>query len=291
MKFSYHHGLCAMEQYVPLAQAAEKLNFDGITMPESICYPKAATSQYPYTDDGSREFLNQTPFIDPFILTTHLAAVTKKLHFTTSVAKLAIRQPVLVAKQLASLAVITDNRFSFGVGISPWQEDFEIAQIPFAKRGKRMNETIEIVQGLLSGEYFGYDGEIFQIPEIRLCPVPNKPVPILVGGHSDAALKRAARLGDGWISAGGSYEELKTMITKLQEFRKEYQRDHLPFCVSVATAEAFSIEGIERLQQLGVDEVCVAFRDIYNNEKDDKSVEEKIGMLQWYNNTIIEKTR
>ncbi len=291
MKFSYHHSMCPAEQYVPLAQAAEKAGFNGVTMPDSICYPKEATSQYPYNADGSREFLESVPFMESFLLSAHLAAVTDKLEFTTSVMKLAIRQPVIVAKQLSTLAVLSNNRFKFGVGISPWEEDFDIAQVAFAKRDKRMNEMVEIVRGLMSGEYFGYKGEIFDIPEVKLCPAPTKAVPIIIGGHSEAALKRAARLGDGWICAGADFDSTKRMIDRLNELRKEYQRDHLPFEISVAGQEGYSPEGINSYREIGVTEVTVAFRNIYEMEADDKSLEEKIGVIDWYGNEVIAKSQ
>lgn len=289
MRFSYHHSMCSADQYVALTQAAEEVGFGAVTMPDSICYPQVATSQYPYNEDGSREFLEGVPFIEPFLLASHLAAVTTKMHFVTSVMKLAIRQPVIVAKQLSSLAVLSNNRFSFGVGISPWQEDFDIAQVPWAKRGKRMDEMVEIIRGLMSGDFFGYQGDIFDVPAVKLNPAPSKPVPILIGGHSDAALKRAARLGDGWIAAGGSFEEIQGMMTRLKELRKEYERDHLPFEYSVATAEAYSADGVKRLAEEGVTEITLAFRNIYAMEPDDKTLEEKIGTMHWYANEVIAK--
>ena len=291
MKFTYHHCSCPAEQYAPLAVTAEQLGFDTITMPESICYPKEATSQYPYNDDGSRDFLEAEPFIDPFVLTAYMAAKTEKIRFTTSIMKLAIRQPVMVAKALTSLAVMTDNRFGCGVGISPWQEDFEIAQIPWAKRGKRMDEIIDIIRGLQDGEYFGYEGEIFQIPEIKLCPTPSKPVPILIGGHADAALRRAARTGDGWVAAGGPIEELSRMIQRINELRKEYGRDHLPFEIHTNSELAYSADGVAQLEAIGVTDVVAAFRNIYAKEVDDKSLEEKQAQMQWYADTVIKPSR
>ncbi len=185
--------------------------------------------------------------------------------------------------------MLSNNRFNFGVGISPWEEDFDIAQIPWAKRGKRMDEMVEIVRGLMSSDYFGYKGEIFNVPEVKLCPAPTKPVPILIGGHSEAALKRAARLGDGWIAAGADFEGLKSMMERINVLRKEYGRDHLPFEFSVAGAEAFSAAGIKMYQDIGVTEVTLAFRNVYEQEPDDKTVEEKMGMLDWYANEVIAK--
>ena len=289
MRFSYHHSMCPVDQYVPLTKAAEEVGFGAVTMPDSICYPQQATSQYPYNDDGSREFLEGVPFVEPFLLSAHLAAVTEKIHFVTSVMKLAIRQPVIVAKQLSSLAVLSNNRFSFGVGISPWEEDFEIAQIPWAKRGKRMDEMVEIIRGLMADDYFSYKGEIFDIPEMKLNPAPAKPVPILIGGHSDAALKRAARLGDGWIAAGGDFDQIKGMMDRLKVLRKEYGREHLPFEYSVATAEAYSADGVKRLAEQGVTEITLAFRNVYAMEPDNKSLEEKIATMHWYANEVIAK--
>ena len=291
MKFAYHATMCPPQQYAPLARAAEAAGFDSFTFPDSICYPKEGSDVYPYNDDGTRDFLDGVPFLDAFVIVPYLAAITDKLRFTTSVMKLAVRQPVIVAKQLSSLAVITDNRFGFGVGISPWPEDFLAAQVPWEKRGKRMDEMIEIVRGLMDGDYFGYEGEIFQIEPLKLCPVPSAPVPILVGGHARPALRRAGRLGDGWISAGASGEELKAMIDQINEFRKEYQRDHLPFENHCMSAEAFSLEGLEALEKAGATEVIIAFRNPYEGGTDDKTLEQKIGMINGYADNLIRPYR
>ena len=161
MKFAYHPTMCPPDQYLPLAKAAEAIGFDTFTFPDSICYPQEGSDVYPYNDDGTRDFLDGVPFLEPFVAIPYLAAATEKIRFTTSVIKLAIRQPVIVAKQLSSLGVMIGDRFGFGVGISPWPEDFLASQIPWEKRGKRMDEMMEIVNGLMTGEYFGYDGEIF----------------------------------------------------------------------------------------------------------------------------------
>ncbi|MFT5889882.1 MAG: pyruvate formate-lyase activating enzyme-like uncharacterized protein, partial [Zhongshania sp.] len=125
----------------------------------------------------------------------------------------------------------------------------------------------------------------------KLCPVPSVRPPILVGGHSNPALRRAARLGDGWIAAGGDLDSIKVMIDKIKELRKEYGRDHLPFEYQAMTAEAYTADGIKRLEDIGVDEVLVAFRDVYASEADTQTVEEKIGMMTWYANEVIAKSR
>jgi hypothetical protein len=178
-----------------------------------------------------------------------------------------------------------------GVGISPWQEDFDACQIPWQQRGKRMDEMIEIVRGLMSGEYFGYEGDIFQLDPVKICPAPSQPLPILLGGHAKPALRRAARLCDGFIHAGGEIADQRQVINEIKEYRKHYQRDHLPFEYQAISAQGYSLEGLEQLAEIGVDEVIVAFRDVYASEPDTKSVAEKVAELEWYAENIIEPWR
>jgi alkanesulfonate monooxygenase SsuD/methylene tetrahydromethanopterin reductase-like flavin-dependent oxidoreductase (luciferase family) len=208
MRYAFHATMCDPAYYLELAKAAEAAGFDTFTLPDSICYPEHAESKYPYNADGSRQFLDGVPFIEPFSLIPWMAAVTTKIKFSTSVMKLPIRNPVLVAKSVTSVAVLTGNRFIFGVGLSPWKEDFEACGTDWDSRGKRMDEMIPIIRGLSTGDYFGWDSEYYQIPRIKLCPVPTEPVPILLGGHTEPALRRAGRLCDGWISANSSTNEL-----------------------------------------------------------------------------------
>jgi probable F420-dependent oxidoreductase len=287
MRFAYHASMCPPEQYVPLVQAAEAAGFDTFTVADSICYPQFGASKYPYNKDGSREFLDGVPFLDPFTLISAMAMVTETIGFSTSVVKLAIRQPVVVAKQASSTAIIANNRFKFGVGISPWREDFDACQIPWENRGKRMDEMIEIVRGLMSGDYFSYQGELLQLDPIKLCPVPSSPMPILLGGHARPALERAARLCDGFIHAGGEIQEQKRMIDEINEYRKQYQRDHLPFEFHLMSAEAYSVDGVQRLRDIGADEAIVAFRNVYASEPDTKTVAQKIDEINWYGETVI----
>lgn len=288
MKFAYHPTMCPVDQYVPLVQAAEEAGFDTFTFPDSICYPKEGSDVYPYNDDGTREFLDGVPFLEPFVAIPYLAAITKNIRFTTSVVKLAIRQPVIVAKQLSTLGVMLGDRFGFGVGISPWPEDFMVSQIAWEKRGKRMDEMMEIINGLMSGEYFGYKGEIFDLEPIKLTPVPEHHIPLLVGGHAKPALRRAAKLGDGWVSAGSSLEELKTHIDQIEAFRKDFGRENIPFEYHAMTEAAYSVQGLQDLVAAGVTEVIIAFRNPYDGQPDTQTLEEKIGMINWYAENVIQ---
>ena len=158
MRFSYAEAMCDVSHYVPLAQAADEAGWDAMVIPDSICYPRDSDSTYPYTADGNREFLDGKPFIEPFVLIPALAAVTTRLRFHTFVVKLPIRQPVLVAKQAASVAVLSGNRFGFGVRLSPWPEDFVVTGTAWRARGKRMEEMIDIMSALWTGEFYAHHG-------------------------------------------------------------------------------------------------------------------------------------
>ncbi len=287
MRFTFAESMCDASHYIPLAIEAEKAGYTTFTVPDSICYPEVCDSKYPYTPDGSREFLDGKPFLEPFTLIPALAAVTERLRFTTFVVKLPIRQPVLVAKQAASLAVLSGNRFGFGVGLSPWPEDFQVTGAPWKGRGRRMDEMIEIIRGLATGDYFEFHGDHFDIPSIKICPVPSEPIPILIGGHADAALRRAARIGDGWMHAGGAAEDLAGMLKRLNELRREYGTEGKPFEVHVISMDAYTPDGIHRLEDLGVTDAIVGFRNAY--EKDTMAVEQKIEALERFAEQVIAK--
>ena len=280
MRFSYQVGMSDADHYVPLAKAAEDAGYHGITVPDSICYPQEASSKYPYNKDGSREFLESVPFLESLIAVTAMVAVTEKIRFATFVYKLAVRQAAIVAKQVQSIQLLSGNRFDLGVGISPWEEDFAVCQVPWAKRGKRLDEQIAILRGLETGEYFGFEGEAHLMPANKMCPAPSKPTPILVGGHSEIALKRAAR-ADGWMCAGLEMDALATHVARITELREEFGRANQPYKVFTTGADAFTREGIEQLESIGVTDVVIGFRNVYAMEPD-KPLEEKIAMLNWY---------
>lgn len=279
--------MCDPAHYPELAKACERSGWSSMVIPDSICYPEVSDSKYPYTPDGDRSFLEDKPFIEPFSLIPALGAVTDKLRFATFVVKLPIRNPVLVAKQVSSVAVLTGNRFAFGVGVSPWPEDFEVTGEEWKTRGRRMDEIIDIVRGLNAGGYFAYDGKHYRIPSIKISPVPTEPVPILIGGHSEAALRRAARSGDGWMHAGGDPEELERCLARLGELRKEYGRANDPFEIHVISFDAYTAEGARKIEDQGVTDAIVGFRNPYVQE--DTGIEEKIEHIERFANDVIAK--
>ncbi len=177
MRFSYAEAMTDPTFYIPLAKAAEAAGYASMTIPDSVAYPHQSDSKYPYTPDGNREFLDGKAFIETFVLTAALGAVTSTLRFNFFVLKLPIRPPALVAKQAGSLAALIGNRVGLGVGTSPWPEDYELMGVPFAKRGKRIDECIEIIRGLTTGDYFEFHGEFYDIPKTKMTPAPTRADP------------------------------------------------------------------------------------------------------------------
>ena len=288
MRFSFAESMCDPSHYLPLAKAADEAGWTSFIVPDSICYPEESDSSYPYTADGDRRFLLDKPFIEPFSLIPAMGAVTQRLRFTTFVVKLPIRNPVLVAKSASSVAVLTGNRFGFGVGTSPWPDDFRVCGQEWKTRGKRMDEMIAIIRGLTTGRYFEFHGKHYDIPSIKICPAPTEPLPILIGGHAEAALRRAAGLGDGWMHAGGQ-EPLESLLQRLTELRREYGREREPFEIHVISLDAYHLDGIRRLEDLGVTDVIVGFRNVYVEKVDSMTLQQKIDMIRQYADNVISK--
>jgi probable F420-dependent oxidoreductase len=289
VRFSYAESMTDPSFYTRLARAAEEAGYDSIVVPDSICYPLHATGRYPYTPDGGREFLEDKPFIEPFSLIPALGAVTTHLRFVTFVVKLPVRNPVLVAKQATSTAVLTGNRLVLGVGTSPWREDYEVLGVPWEDRGRRMDEELAIIRGLSAGGYFEYHGQVFDFAPVKMAPVPSEPIPILIGGHGDAALRRAARVGDGWLHGGGDPADLPGLLARLAGLRKAEGAAGRPFEVHVISMDAYSVDGVRRLEDQGVTDAIVGFRWPYQTGPDREPLTDKIAGLRRYADDVIAK--
>jgi probable F420-dependent oxidoreductase len=289
VRFSYAESMTDPSFYAPLARAAEEAGYDSMVVPDSICYPLHASGRYPYSPDGGREFLEDKPFIEPFSLIPALGAVTTHLRFVTFVVKLPVRNPVLVAKQATSTAVLTGNRLVLGVGTSPWREDYEVLGVPWADRGRRMDEELAIIRGLSAGGYFEYHGEVFDLPPVKIAPVPAEPIPILIGGHSGAALHRAARVGDGWLHGGGDPADLPGLLARLAGLRQAEGAAGRPFEVHVISMDAYSVDGVRRLEDQGVTDAIVGFRWPYQTGPDREPLTGKIAGLRRYADDVIAK--
>ena len=288
MRFSYAESMVDPSMYLSLARAADEAGYHGMVVPDSLCYPEVSDSTYPFSPDGAREFLEDKPFIEPFSLIPAMGAVTERIRFITFVLKLPMRHPLLVAKQATSVAVMTGNRLALGRGVSPWPDDYEVLGIPWEGRGRRMDESIDMVRGLSAGGYFEYHGEVFDLPPVKISPVPTEPIPVVVGGHAPAALRRAAR-ADGWVHGGGDPADLPGLLGRLRTIREELGTVDQPFEVHVISLDAFTVDGIHRLEEQGVTDVIVGFRWPYTVGADTESLQVKVDNLRRYADDIIAK--
>ncbi len=336
MRFSYAESMTDPSFYGPLARAAEEAGYDSMVIPDSICYPRDAESKYPYNPDGSRDFLEDKPFLEPFSLIPALGAVTNRIRFVTFVVKMPVRNPVLLAKQATSTAVLTVNRLLLGVGTSPWREDYDVLGVDYANRGRRLDESIAILRGLAAGGYFEHHGEIYDVPAIKIAPVPSEPIPVLIGGHADAALRRAARLGDGWMHGGGDPADLPRLLARLAELRRQagegdegdadqqpqplttYSAPQAPsraqpgegamgeglphaqggsggdrspreFEIHVISLDAYTVDGVRRLEEQGVTDVIIGFRWPYATGPDTEPLGRKLDNLRRFADDVIAK--
>ena len=287
-RFTLMLGMGGYEDYQAVARAAEAAGFASVSMPDSIFFPQKTESDYPYADTAAvRQFISVSPFIEPTVAMTWMAAVTTKLRFYPGVMKVPVRQPLILAKALSSLAALSNNRVSLGAGLSPWREDFSYNGVDFDKRGKLMDECIEILRGAMSGEYFEYHSDNYEFGPMKMSPAVTKPVPILIGGHTKPALARAARLGDGWISANADFDTLKALIEQLNALRAEHgtlQRDD--FEIHGFDINARTIDDMRRVRDLGMTDMCVSAWNVY---EPNISLQEKLDGIRQFGDEFISK--
>jgi probable F420-dependent oxidoreductase len=289
VKFSIATFMMDPSHYLPVAVAAEEAGFDAVAVPDSVFYPERVSADYPFSEDGSRFWQGDSPWVDPWVAIPAMAAVTSRLRFYTNVLKLPIRSPLLVAKTVGSAAVLSGNRVGLGVGLSWIPEEFAWCGTDYATRGPRADEAIEIIHLVLGGGMAEYHGRYYDFDRLQMSPAPSEPVPIYVGGHSEPGLRRAARLGDGWISVNVSTREVGPAIAKLREHRAELGRSHLPFEVKVVPTDAFEPGHYERLFELGVTDLIVIPWLMYGG--DPSSLDTRRRGIERFANEIIAKLR
>ncbi|WAL64147.1 TIGR03619 family F420-dependent LLM class oxidoreductase [Amycolatopsis cynarae] len=255
MKFSVSVAMNPLEQFGELARTAEENGFSSVVLPDSLFYSEKVSADYPYTPDGNRFWNAETPWADPLIAVASMGAVTERIRFYTSVLKLGSRNPVLLARQVGSVAAFTGNRFGLGLGVGWTPEEFEWCGAPYANRGKRVDEAIEVLRLILDGGMAEYHGRFFDFDKLQMSPAPSERVPFYIGGHTEVALRRAARVGDGWSSAMMKFDELRDTITRLNALRAEYGRAEEQFEFQAVCVDRFGLDGYRQQAEIGVTDV------------------------------------
>lgn len=255
MKFTLSLAMNPLDQLTELAATAEECGFTSIALPDSLFYSEIVSADYPYTADGTRFWNEETPWADPLVSTASMGAVTSTIRFYTSVLKLGSRNPVLLARQVGSVAALTGDRFGLGLGVGWSPEEFEWCGVPYEKRGKRVDEAIEVLRLILGGGMVEYHGRFFDFDKLRMSPAPRSRVPFYIGGHTEAALRRAARAGDGWSSAMMKFDDLRSTIERLGSLRAEEGREAAPFEVQAVCVDRFGLDGYREQAEIGVTDV------------------------------------
>jgi len=252
MKFATALAFSDPRHFTDMARTADETGWDYFALSDHVFFPKDLKSAYPYVEGGKPYWDPTTPWPDPFVAVASMAAVTERLEFFTNVFILPARNPLLVAKTVGTLAVMSSNRFALGIGVGWMEEEFDLLDQKFSARGKRTDEQIEVMRLLASGEMVEHHGDNYDFPLLQMSPMPSQPVPVYVGGLSKPALRRAARLGNGWISVRHTSEEISDYIGRINELRAHYGRENDPFEFIVSATDAFDLDGYRRLGDIGV---------------------------------------
>lgn len=251
MKFWQVVSWCETEHLVEVAKHSEALGFEGVILAEHIFYPAKTDSHYYYSTDGKSIQHNQMEFPDPLISFAAMAAVTTKLKMMTGIYILPLRHPIDAAKNMATLARISQDRFLLGTGAGWLEEEFKEFGIDFKTRGKRLDEMLEIQKQLWTGKSISYKGDHFDFSDVQIRPYPEKPIPVIAGGYSKAALKRAIQC-DGWYGPGNTLEDLKGITQTLLDGVKASKKDSTNYRIIAPLLSPLDEETIQKMEAMGV---------------------------------------
>lgn len=240
-----------------VARMADDAGYDGMICADHLIYPRDLRSPYP-SPTGKPGWAPETAWPDTWVLIGAMAAVTTRLRFSNAVYVAPARPLVEVAKQVATAASLSEGRVSLGVGIGWMREEYELLGQEFGNRGKRLDEMIPALRALWQGGWVSWRGEHYQVPEMMIEPHPPQPVPILCGGESEAALRRAASLCDGWIGTAYTLDGAGAYVSKLAALRREFGRADQPFEIMLALIDPPSPELYKRAQDIGITAVMCA---------------------------------
>ncbi len=245
MKLAVSHVGASMHDLGRLAQHAEQLGFEAIFVPDHLVAPLTFDPVYPYRESGMPSFGPETPFADAFVLLGNLAALTKTIRLGVGVYVLPLRNPFVAAKAAATAQELSRGRVVLGVGIGWMREEFEAVGEEFKGRADRTEEMLDVMRKLWSGEAVEHEGQWYKFPALQMSPGISSTPPVLWGGSSPAAIKRAARAADGWFGPPTGFAENLAAREAIRaalaaEGRVETSFDYWPNANEPASAELFT---------------------------------------------------
>ena len=289
MKFWQSLSFTEPDQLIEIAKLAEQAGFEGVLVSDHLFHPEKIVSKYPYTEDGVPGFHAETPWPEPFSTVAAMAAVTRRLRFATLVYILPLRHPIPVAKACATLDVLTQSRFALGVGAGWMKEEFDQLGVDFHTRGARFDESLEVLRKLWRPGVAEHRGRFFDLPRLQMSPTPARPIPLWVGGNSPAALRRAAKLGDGWLGTGTDAAQASRDLADVARLRAEAGRAREPFETIVPLTTPPDPDVLRRLEDQGA-HGTVSYPFLYTLGPT-SSLDEKRRYLEGFAENVIRKAR
>jgi len=239
-----------------LGQEAERLGYDSVWTVEHVVVPADYGSKYPYNSSGKMAGGDDATIPDPLVWLTWVGARTERILLGTGVLILPEHNPVVLAKELATLDSFCPGRVRLGAGIGWLREEFEVIGVPFEERVARMEESIEVLRAFWSMDQPSFHGRFWNFDDARMWPKPaSRRIPVIVGGHGENAARRAARLGDGFFPANSDLDEIDTVVRVCREEAERLGRD--PASIEITAGTRPEPANIERFLRLGVDRVVV----------------------------------
>ncbi len=248
------------DESIELCRVAEDCGFESVWGGEHVILPDTITSKYPYTEDGKIPAEPDTPIPDPLIWLAYIAAAAPTLRLGTCILIVPQRNPLVLAKELATLDRLSAGRVELGLGVGWLKEDFEALGVPWERRGARNDEYIDAMRALWAGPHAEYHGEFVDFGPANCSPRPvNGTIPIIVGGDSEAALKRAIRIADGYFPGEGDADELGKLLDRLRQKAEANERDPASIEISAIFGAQMMdpANGVEQMAKVGVDRIMV----------------------------------
>jgi probable F420-dependent oxidoreductase len=246
---------------IDAARAAEDAGFESVWTVEHVVYPDDYASPYPYSPDGKMPARRDTPIPDPLVWLAYVASATTTLKLATGILILPQRNPVVLAKELATLDHLSGGRVELGIGVGWLEEEFDALGVPWARRGARTDEYVGAMRALWAADGASFKGEFASFERVSSNPKPpHGAIPIVVGGHSRQAAERAGRLGDGFFPGRGSPADLAALMDIVRQTAADHGRDPSAIELTASSAAVFGDDPVGAVQELidaGVSRVVV----------------------------------
>ena len=249
------------ESALEISRIAEQVGFESVWGGEHVIFPSKIESAYPYTADGKVPATPETPIPDPLIWLAYVAAAAPTLRLGTCILIVPQRNPLILAKELATLDHLTGGRVELGLGVGWMKEEFDALGVPWERRGRRNDEYVEAMRLIWSGSHVEYHGEFVDFEPLTCTPRPAQGanIPILVGGDTDVAIRRAARMADGYFPGEGSPERLSELIAAVAAECQKRDRDPAEVEINAMFGAHMKdpASGVELMREQGVGRIMV----------------------------------